>query len=78
MQGEVSLSCPGLTVIRDTPQLQEAIAASGRLRCGHILILLQMEGYLVLTVVNDKYKRVRKCLCSDFCRKERKMEEEVG
>lgn len=70
MQGEVSLSCPGLTVIRDTPQLQEAIAASDRLRCGHILILLQMEGYLVLTVVNDKYKRVH--------REERKTEEEVG
>lgn len=78
MQGEVSLSWPGLTVVWDTLQLQEAVAASGRLRCGHILILLQMESYLVLTVINDKYKRAGRRFCLNFRREERKMEEEVG
>ena len=78
MQGEESLPCPELTTTRDTPQLQEAVAALGRLRCGHIWILLQMESYLVLIMLNDKYKQVCRCFCLDIRQEERKMEEEAG
>lgn len=78
VQGEVSLSCPGLTMVQDMPQLQEAIAELGRPRCGHIWILLHMESYLVCTVINDNYKGVCRYLCLGFHREEGEMEEEVG
>lgn len=67
-----------MTIVQDMLQLQEATAALGSLRRRHILILLQMEGYLVLTVINDKYKRVCRCFSLDFHRKKSKMKEEAG